>query len=134
MNRKKQGDIGVAMAISYFTSNGYAVSIPIGDSSRYDLIIDMNNILQRVQVKTTGYKSVGSTYQVQLSTQGGNQSWNYISKYILKEEVDIVFVYCLNGTMYILPVDVVLGRRSLQLKSSLDTYMGVLGNGEPKAL
>ncbi|WP_426513126.1 group I intron-associated PD-(D/E)XK endonuclease [Dactylosporangium sp. McL0621] len=59
MNRKQQGDLGVAMAIAYYTRTGYAVSVPLTDNTRYDLIIDGGERLLRVQVKTTGFQRLG---------------------------------------------------------------------------
>lgn len=44
------------MAIAYFTSNDYTVSIPLNDTQDYDLIIEKNNVLKTVQVKATGCK------------------------------------------------------------------------------
>lgn len=47
------------MAIAYFSTNGYTVSIPLNDTQDYDLIVEKNGILQRVQVKATGYIGKG---------------------------------------------------------------------------
>ena len=41
------------MAIADFTKTGFGVSKPLSNNLRYDLIIDINGILYRVQVKTT---------------------------------------------------------------------------------
>ena len=38
--------------ISYFSDCGFLVSTPYGDNGRYDLIVDVNGHLLRVQVKT----------------------------------------------------------------------------------
>ena len=86
MNSKQQGDIGVAMAIAYYTKNEYAVSVPMGDNTLYDLIVDKTRLL-RVQVKTTSYKR-GNNYVVQLATSGGNQSWNGNAKKLSAENSD----------------------------------------------
>lgn len=52
MNTKIKGDISVSNVITKMLNAGYAVSIPFGDCQRYDLIVDKDDILQRVQVKT----------------------------------------------------------------------------------
>lgn len=39
------------MAIAYFSTNGYTVSIPLNDTQDYDLVVEKDNILQTVQVK-----------------------------------------------------------------------------------
>ena len=38
------------MAIAYFSTNGYTVSIPLNDIQDDDLIVEKENLLQRVQV------------------------------------------------------------------------------------
>jgi hypothetical protein len=52
MNTKTIGNISEAHAIAYFLKNGYAISIPFGDSNRYDFILDNGNSLFKIQVKT----------------------------------------------------------------------------------
>ena len=88
MNSKKQGAIGVAFAISHYTAQEYAVFIPVSDTSRFDLIIEKDGKLSRVEVKTTKSKLID------LRTSGGNQSWNKVYKKISSEDCDKVF--CLN--------------------------------------
>lgn len=50
------GRLTEAKALAHFTSLGYVVSLPFGGQARYDLIIDVNGKLIRVQVKTGQYK------------------------------------------------------------------------------
>jgi HJR/Mrr/RecB family endonuclease len=62
INSKKQGDIGMCYAIAYFSKMGYTVNIPITDSQDYDLIIDREGKLLKVQVKTTKFKIRDGVY------------------------------------------------------------------------
>ena len=50
---KEKGNSSLGIAIAYYSSNGYTVSIPLNDTQDYDLIIDKNNVLKKVQVKST---------------------------------------------------------------------------------
>ena len=68
---KEKGNSGLGLAIAYFTTKGYTVSIPLNDTQDYDLIIDKNNELKRVQVKSTGCKTKYGNYQVALKSCGG---------------------------------------------------------------
>lgn len=127
MNTKQQGDVGVAMAIAYYTKAGYGVSTPLTDNLRYDLIVDngtyLRTCLQRVQVKTTFYIPATTTsYEVNFKTSGGNQSWNKIRKTICEDETDLVFVYCGDGTMYEFPAKVVAGKDKMRLSKQLQGY------------
>jgi PD-(D/E)XK nuclease superfamily protein len=123
MNTKQQGDVGVAMAIAYYTKTGYGVSTPLTDNLRYDLIVDDGTSLQRVQVKTTFYVPATTTsYEVNFKTSGGNQSWNRIRKNISEDETELVFVYCGDGTMYQFPAKVVAGKDKMRLSKQLEQY------------
>lgn len=119
MNRKQQGDLGVAAAIFYFTRLGAVVSVPLTDNARYDLVVDEQvgpvREIFRYQVKTTGQLTPSGSYRVELSTQGGNQSWDGTIKYINEDEVDGVFVYCLDGSCYDIPVSLCADKRRLIL-------------------
>ena len=51
MKPKEKGDLAVAQAINYFMSNGYEVCLPIGDKRPYDLVVELEGVLYRVQIK-----------------------------------------------------------------------------------
>lgn len=65
------------MAIAYFSTNGYIVSIPLNDTQDYDLIVEKDNLLQKVQVKSTGCIGKGGNYQVSLKSCGGTKGKTY---------------------------------------------------------
>ena len=48
---QRKGDYAVARAIASFTKLGYDVSIPITESAAYDIIVDKDCTLSRVQVR-----------------------------------------------------------------------------------
>lgn len=122
MNRKQQGDVGVAMAIAYYTAAGAGVSAPLTDTLRYDLVVDRGDgKLLRVQVKTTNYQRFGR-YEVNLRTSGGNRSGIGAVRHLTAEECDLVFVYALNGDMWEFPAEIVSGCGMLNLGKSLAEY------------
>ena len=95
MNTVSVGDIGEAMAIADFTKAGFGVSKPLSDNLRYDLIIDINNILYRVQVKTT---SVIKDEKMVFSTKTTNYvKGKYSSNAYSSDEVDIFYLYHLEN-------------------------------------
>lgn len=53
MNSKDIGNLGEHMAIVELLKNNVSVSRPLGDNSRYDLILDINSELYTCQVKST---------------------------------------------------------------------------------
>ncbi len=92
MNSKQQGAIGVAQAVAHFTSLGYAVFTPISDVSRFDLVVEKDTKLYKVEVKTT----TRANGEVSLRTLGGNQSWSGVVKKMSSFDCDIVFMYNLS--------------------------------------
>lgn len=67
---KDKGNTGLGIAIAYYTSNGYTVSIPLNDTQDYDLIVDKDKELKKIQVKSTGCKTKYGNYQVSLRSFG----------------------------------------------------------------
>jgi hypothetical protein len=107
LGTKKQGDVGLAHAIAHFASLGATVSIPLTDSQDYDLVVDAEGRLMRVQVKTTRFRNANGIYTAQLATNGGNQSWTGVVKHFDPAKVDCLFVLTEAGTRYVIPaVDV----------------------------
>ena len=44
---KEKGNSGLGIAIAYYSTNGYIVSIPLNDTQNYDLVVEKDNILKR---------------------------------------------------------------------------------------
>lgn len=103
MTWTKRGNIGEARAIYEYTKMGYEVCRTLFDSAKYDLIVDMNGELKRVQVKTTSFKK-RDFYVANLKTSGGNSSSNSITN---REEgdYDILFILTDDDICYSIPTD-----------------------------
>lgn len=52
ITNKQRGNCGLGIAIGYFSTNDYIVSIPLNDTQDYDLIIDKDNKLKSVFIAT----------------------------------------------------------------------------------
>ena len=102
-NTKKQGDIGLGIAIGWFVKNGMTVSIPLTDSQDYDLIADVHGRLQKIQVKTTSFKTKSKNYMVSLSVKGGNRTSKGTIKVFDKTKVDSVFIVVSDNTKFWIP-------------------------------
>lgn len=121
MNTRQQGSVGVAAAIHYFVSKGYAVSIPLSEVQRYDLVVD-DGKLNRIECKTTRYKNPDNYYLVGLKTCGGNQSGAGTSKKLNQADCDLVFIKCEDNTHYVIPSDQLHGKSTLQLSPKWDKF------------
>ena len=116
MSTKQKGDTALGQAISYFIGNDYEVCLPIGDKRDYDLIVEKDNTLYRVQVKYAGlYSSKNNTCRVGLRITGGNQSYHYAKSYS-DDAFELLFVYTAKGQKFVLPWEEVTARNELHIE------------------
>ena len=52
LNSKQKGNVTELECMLAFMKMGYNVLTPYGDCERYDFVVDINNMLYRIQVKT----------------------------------------------------------------------------------
>lgn len=138
LNSKKQGDIGLGAAISHFVKNEYTVSIPLTDSQDYDLIVDKDNEVSRVQVKTTGYKK-DDIFVVHLSVKGGNRSGKGKVKKFDNTKVEYVFALTSDNEEYLIPSKEIDTKNQITLgvkyeRFKMPSLSSVVGSGRCKRL
>ena len=109
MNTKKIGDIGVLTVATKLAANGITSSFPIGDSTRYDLILELNGMFARAQVKSrqskNGFLNIEFTNK---STRRGK----VIQKRYHPGEIEAFIVYNRsNDSLYILPLEMLLQKK-----------------------
>jgi len=74
MNSKDVGNITEIKVMSFFIEKGFTVSKPFGDNARYDLIVDINNKLYRVQCKHGRLENGCITADASNYSHGDNKS------------------------------------------------------------
>lgn len=105
-NSKKQGDAGLGQAIAYFTMQGYDVALPLTDSADWDLIVEIDGNLKRVQVKTSSQISARGVMIFNCDVKGGNKSGSTTSKTIQEQNWDLLFLHHLvTGKQALIPKD-----------------------------
>lgn len=117
---KEKGNTGLGIAIAYYTSNGYTVSIPLNDTQDYDIIVDKDNILKRIQVKSTSCKTKYDNYQVALKSCGGTKGKTY--KTLIETNIDEVFILTNNLDIYIIPITKIQNRATINLCDKYQKY------------
>lgn len=120
ITNKEKGNSGLGMAIAYFSTNNYTVSIPLNDTQDYDLVIEKNNILKTVQVKATGCKRKNGVYQVALKSCGGTKVKTY--KTIIDTNIDYIFILTENKEIYLIPKEEIKNRTTLNLCNKYEKY------------
>lgn len=108
------------MAIAYFGANGYTVSVPLNDTQDYDLVVDFDGELKKVQVKATGYKDRNNSYQVPLRTISGTTRQPY--KTVKDTNIDYLFCLCEDGEMYLIPRIEIKNKNTLNLSKDKSRY------------
>ena len=122
-NSKKKGDAGLGCAIAYFTLTGDPVCIPLTDSQDYDLVVEIDGVLKKVQVKTTTQKTKYDIYKVGLRVCGGNSKSNFVHKHADEIDYDLLFILTDDGTKYLIPKEVIAGiKAEITLGSKYELY------------
>ncbi len=118
---KEKGNAALGIAISYFAANGYIVSIPLNDTQDYDLIVDKNNTVERIQVKSSACKTKYGNYQVALKSCGGTKGTTY--KTIINTDIDKLFIVDEQKNMYLIPKTVLKNNSTLNLCEKYRKYL-----------
>lgn len=104
LTTKQKGNVTEMECILAFMKAGYKVSIPYGEDCRYDLVVDVNNHLYRVQCKTSGaLKNPEDGFRIKTKsvviTAHGIKETVYN-----KAEIDF-FATVYEGNCYLVPVE-----------------------------
>lgn len=111
------GMITELQCIKDFISLGYHCLIPYGDCARYDVVVDINNKLYRIQCKTSRWSPNTAKEKVAFeiatrTTTTTNTKRNTYKTYS-EDEVDL-FYTCFNGKSYLVPVSEIAGKSAFR--------------------
>jgi hypothetical protein len=94
---QKKGDLAKARAIQTFTSYGYDVGILITESAAYDLLVDYNGVIKRIQAKFNGDEDkCVSLRRIHSNSKG------YVIKKYAENSYDWIYVLYKDGTEYLI--------------------------------
>lgn len=120
-NPRHQGEIGLSDAIGWFGRRGLTVSVPLADNQPYDLVVDVDGALARVQVKTATGRSPYGRYVANIETSGGNQSF-HTRKPFDAAAADLLYVLTDAGDRYAIPCAAITAVRALNLGDKWEPY------------
>jgi len=120
LTNKDKGNSGLGMAIAYFSTNGYTVSIPLNDTQDYDLVVEKDKRLNTVQVKSTSFKTKYGIYQVSLKSSGGTSGKIY--KTVIDTNVDLLFVLTKDSDTYLMPIKELKNTSTLNLNENYEKW------------
>lgn len=110
---KQQGNIGIAHAMLYFSKQGYTISVPVNDSQDYDLVVDINNTLHKVQVKTSSQLSSYGVHIVSVKSSGGTNGKVYGT--VASSSATYLYVLHSNGESWFIPITPELPKSTINL-------------------
>lgn len=115
-NSKKQGDAGLGQAIAYFSMKGYDIALPLTDSADWDLIVEVEGELKRVQVKTSYQLKENGVMVFNADVKGGNKSESKPAKTIQNQKWDLIFLHHLvTGKQALIPKEVLTTKGQINL-------------------
>ncbi len=110
MKTNDKSQIAELAVAADLAKRGYTVSIPIGVAP-YDLIVDRNGKLERIQVKYTAEK--GPIVEAQLERSGNGIRTRYKA-----DEFDWLAVYAPTlNVVYYVPINEVVGMKSFSIRT-----------------
>jgi hypothetical protein len=114
---KDVGDRSAMAIIFALRLEGYAVLVPFGENTRYDLVIDNGSRLRRVQCKTGRLKDGGVHFPT-CSTYVHHKNPKVLRR-DYEGQIDDFAVYCPElGAVYLIPIEDVATRTSACLRVS----------------
>lgn len=114
-NTVEKGKITEASILLWCIKNNIVVSIPYGNTDKYDQVWDVDGFLYRVQIKTCrkaddlGEVIVFDCYSVS----------NKKKQFYSKKDIDFFATYY-NGEVYLIPVDECHSEKKLRISDSLN--------------
>lgn len=101
LSSKEKGNLTELQCLMAFYELGYKASIPYGENSRYDFILDVDGILLRIQVKTCTVTANGITIPCKSTQVNSTETKVYSYN---KEQIDYFATYY-NNQCYLIKVE-----------------------------
>lgn len=114
----QKGMITELKCMEKFISMGYYISIPYGNSNKYDLILDYNNNLYRIQIKTAHWSkdTVEENVAFEIATCGSTTNCKTTTRhYYTKEDIDFFLTY-FEGEFYLIPIEEAENKSAFRLR------------------
>ena len=101
-----------------FIKMGYLVSVPIGQDSRYDMVIDIDKKLYKIQIKTSRPNdSANEGLMFSTASNRMNHTQGNIRQKYSKEDVDF-FTTIYQNEMYLIPIELCTGAEKRLVKEN----------------
>lgn len=112
MISKQKGDIGETRAIYEFTKRGIQVSIPYGDSARYDLIAEFNGKLNKIQVKYCSQITENNSFICPCASSTNHTTNKHLSTYINDIDYFVFYIESLDECLLV-PISFIGNKKTI---------------------
>ena len=102
-----------------FIELGFIVSIPYGNNSRYDLLVDTGDNIWKIQCKSSKLNE-NDSYIVNVSN-GVYTATTHKTKHYTKEEIDFI-VTVIEDQLVVIPVEMIENSKSKIFRTKLPKY------------
>lgn len=103
LNTKQIGNITEVECMLAFLKLGYNVLTPYGDCERYDFVVDINNHLYKIQVKSANTNHIDEGYIAILTANKTTKNGAVVRHQYTENEIDY-FMTSYNGQCYLIPI------------------------------
>ena len=103
LTAKQKGNLTELQCLTAFYQEGCHVSLPYGENSRYDMIVDVQGKLIRVQVKTSSLKN-NSNDAITFSCRSSHVNSTGVKNIKYTDEEIDYFATFWEGQCYLIPV------------------------------
>lgn len=117
-NTKKLGNLTELQCMTYLYQLGYSISIPFGNADKYDLILDVNDKLYKVQIKHSSeyFDDNGEIEYIKFKcTWQSHNIYGYARTQYKENEIDF-FATFYNGKCYLVPQKECSNEKRLRIK------------------
>ena len=112
MDTKLKGDIAEQAVIFQALKKEWNVLKPIGDRLPYDLVLHINNVFVRIQVKSAWWDKNGKNFCIDTRRSKTNRKHYLIERYNVNDfDFAVIFIEPLD-IYYIMPIEIFLSYKS----------------------
>ena len=114
----QKGMLTEIRCIEKFIELGYFCSVPYGDSCKYDVIVDIDNVLYRIQCKSSTWAkdTVEEKVAFVMNTNHTTVNTTGVKRYTYNAaEVDFFYTY-FEGKHYLVPISEIEGKSTFRFR------------------
>lgn len=117
-NTKKLGNLTELQCMTYLYQLGYSISIPFGNADKYDLVLDVNDKLYKIQIKHSSeyYDEFNEPEYIKFKCTWQSHNMNGYSRTQYKENEIDFFATFYKGQCYLIPLEECSNEKTLRIK------------------